>query len=121
MTFSLLLKKITMTIKRFFMQPRPVTQFEIAVYKHQANRERLVYKMAGSGSEWQESIDIYVSGFNQDSFLDLENEWNYIIKKQLNEYKTNVSVYETIRKFGDTIQVKTDFNVYLKVKYEHVK
>lgn len=103
---------------RVFMQRQSVTRFEIEVYKHQANSELLIYKMAGAGSEWQESIDIYVSGFSQDSFLDLENEWRYVINNQLNEYQTSMSVYETIRKFGDAMQLKTDFNIYFKVQYQ---
>jgi hypothetical protein len=69
----------------------------------------IVYKASGDGTEWLEHTDVYLSGFNSDSVVNLQNEWNYVIKNRLNEYKTNITTCETIRKFGEAMQLKTEF------------
>jgi hypothetical protein len=94
-----------------------IKQFEIVIYKNQADNAVAVYKANGDGKEWQDHTDIYLSGFNSDSVVNLQNEWNHVIKNRLNEYKTNITTCETIRKFGEAMQLKTEFEIYFSVQY----
>ncbi|WP_019613901.1 hypothetical protein [Psychromonas ossibalaenae] len=119
MQAAYLFKKLTAVAVRIFMRRHPVTQFEIVVYKNQMKNSVITYETTGYGTEWQESTSIYLPGFNNNSVINLQNEWHYVLNNHLNEYQTNISLYETVRKFDEVIQLKTDYEIYFKVQYKH--
>ncbi|MFT5880345.1 MAG: hypothetical protein ACI86X_001473 [Moritella sp.] len=66
------------------MRRPQVKQFEIVIYNNQADNAIIIYKENVYGTEWLEHTDIYLSDFNSDSVVNLQKEWNYMIKNRLN-------------------------------------
>ena len=58
-----------------------------------------------------------IDGFSEDRYIDLRDHWETIIADQLEKYQTDITTYETIIKFGDTMQLTDKYRLTIKVTY----
>lgn len=96
-------------------QPQQVAQFTMILCDANGNE---LYKTEGKGEKWQLYQDIQTEGFNGSICFSLRQAWSYALEHQLSEHQANVTGYETIRKFGEAMQLKTPAQVKLKITYQ---
>ena len=56
---------------------------------------------------------IIVDGFSQDRYIDLQPHWQEISQRQLCSYQAPITTYETIIKFGDTVQLINHYQLVI--------
>jgi len=70
----------------------------------------LVYE--GSADDWSNCFIVHPSGFDGNYTLRLEDYLQHVVAKQLAEYSETLTGYETIIKYGNTMQIKHPFTVH---------
>ncbi len=93
--------------------------FEVTLYAldSEGRRGKVAFHKKGK-SQVPESI--VLDGYSKDLHVDLEGYWDEIFENQREEYQTNISTYETIVKFGDTMQLVDDYQLVFKLKYKNI-
>ena len=98
--------------------PLPSVQyFELSIYANKFGQRNIVYNATGKGTEWEDYTEVCIDGFDTGAMINLHSEWHHVISNRLSEYDCKTIAYETIRKFNEAMQLKTDVEVYFKVRY----
>lgn len=94
----------------------PFTSYEIILYylDSEEQRGKVVLRKQGS-SELPEYL--VVDGFSKDCFIDLSEYWDEIINDECEHYSTDLTTYETIVKFGDTMQLVNNYQIVFNLTY----
>jgi len=66
----------------------------------------------GSSDDWQKCSTVHPGGFDESYTLRLDDYWGNILTKQLTEYTETLTGYETIIKYGNTMQLTHPFTVH---------
>lgn len=101
--------------KREKLSPR-IEQYEVKLFTldNDGTLGRLKYHAQGETSPPQM---ILLEGFSQDQYIDLEPYWNTILDQQLEEFRTDIVVHETIIKFGETMQLTDPYRLQISICY----
>lgn len=93
-----------------------IAHFEISLYaidrKGQCGllRERI----SGTSSLPQALL---LNGYSKTQCIDLEPSWSDILRLRLMHYRTRVTTYETIERFGDIQQLVDEYELVFNVEF----
>jgi len=89
-------------------------RYEITLYELDSEEQRGAIKIhMHGGIDLPE--EIVVDGFSRDILIDLNDYWEAMLDNDLDDYSTNVTTYETIIKFGETMQLVNKYQLFLKL------
>lgn len=78
----------------------------------QGSRE--IDRAEGTGELQQALI---ADGYSRAIAVDLVPHWEAVLKDGLADYRADVTTFETIEKFGDTMQLKETYTVVIRVEF----
>ncbi len=98
-------------------QPLQMSHYEIKLYGLCADGTlgRLQYQDHGKSAPPEAII---LDGFSQSQCIDLEPYWTEVLGKHIEEFQTDVTVRETIIKFGDTMQLVDHYRLLISISYQ---
>ncbi len=94
-----------------------INKFNLKIYNGSSTKGKPVFTAAGNGDYWKSYITINLPGFDGTIVLSLAEFWDKVLKVNLNQYQESIYGFETIIKFGDTMQLKELFIVVVEVDY----
>jgi hypothetical protein len=62
---------------------------------------------------------IFLDGFSQNQCIDLAPYWAEVLDEHIEEFQTDITVKETIIKFGETMQLVDHYRLQIVVSYQH--
>ena len=97
--------------------PLQMNHYEIKLYRlcEDGTLGRLSYHDHGEESP---PGAIVLDGFSQNQCIDLEPYWSEILDKHIEEFQTDITVRETIIKFGDTMQLVDHYRLLISISYQ---
>lgn len=98
-------------------QPLQISHYDVKLYNlcEDETLGRLSFHEQGEDSPPEAII---LDGFSQNQCIDLNPYWTEISEKQLEEFQTDITVRETIIKFGDTMQLVDHYRLQIIVDYQ---
>lgn len=94
-----------------------IKQFKLDVYRGKEVNNTPENSYSGVGHDWMSYRCIYLQGFDGRITLNLELFWKKVIANKLKTFSQTLLGYETIVKFGDTMQLKEAFTVHAEIAY----
>jgi len=94
----------------------PVRYFDVRLFCVDDSGERggLYYQLRG-GPPLPEGF--VLDGYSSDHFVSLEEHWQTIVNRKIAHFKTSLTLYETIIKFGDTMQLVNDYELEIDTHF----
>jgi len=96
---------------------KTVKSFELEIFNGRHAEGEPEHHYSGENDEWLDYLHIKTPGFDGVISLSLEAIWRTAIEQQKTSFIAPVTGYETIVKFGDTMQMKSSFTVKLLISY----
>ena len=96
---------------------KTVKSFDIEIFSGSLAEGESEHHYSGENDEWLDYLNIKSPGFDGVISISLEGVWRTAIEQQKTNYTAPVTGYETIVKFGDTMQMKSSFTVKLLISY----
>ncbi|MCP3670267.1 MAG: hypothetical protein GY814_07515 [Gammaproteobacteria bacterium] len=96
--------------------PLAIKNYEINLYTRDQKGQQGTVKYHDHGAT-EPPTAIIVDGFSEDRYIDLRPYWQKIIEHQIDEFKTEITTYETIIKYGDTQQLVDDYLIVIKTVF----
>jgi len=97
---------------------KTVKSFELEIFTGNRAEGEAEHHYSGENDEWLDYQYIKSPGFDGVISLSLEAIWQAAIEQQKTNFIAPVTGYETIVKFGDTMQMKSPFTVKLHISYD---
>ncbi|MEH6502824.1 MAG: hypothetical protein V7682_02860 [Cycloclasticus sp.] len=94
-----------------------VKSFLVEVFNGKKMDAEPEYTFQGENDEWLEYQNLRLQGFDGSISIQLENIWREVLNQQKSYFIAPVVGYETIIKFGNTMQIKTPFTVKISISY----
>jgi len=94
-----------------------VKYFRLMIYTTNFKVNKKVESFNGKEHEWNDLQMVRLPGFSSYESMDLREVWIHIFEQSLKKYTTEVVALETIRKFGDSMQLQTLYRVKIVIKY----
>ena len=100
-------------------EPVPIKRYQIILYElnPEGQRGKIVLRKQGN-SELPEYLT--VDGFSSNRYIDLRGYWDEIIENECEQYCADLATYETIVKFGDTMQLVDKYQIVFILTYQHI-
>lgn len=98
------------------IEPETIKSYDLKLYylDDDGNPAKTKYHDQGT-TEPPEAI--IIDGFSEDRYIDLREYWSEIIENHIEEYQTDITIYETIIKFGETQQLVDEYRLVINVSY----
>jgi hypothetical protein len=99
-------------------RPLQMSCYKVKLYRlcEDGTLGRLCYHNKGEESPPEEII---LDGFSQNQCIDLDPCWAEILDDHIEEFRADITVRETIIKFGDTMQLVDHYRLQIIVDYQH--
>jgi len=94
-----------------------IKSFLVEIFSGSSIEGEAEYTCHGINDEWLDYQLVKLPGFDGVITVSLENVWQQALKGNESCYIVPVIGYETIIKFGDTMQMKSHFTVKLSLIY----
>lgn len=96
--------------------PRHVDSYDIQLFRLNQDKTKgaVCFHMRGSRPLFG---GFFINGFSQDQFVDLSLYWPTISEQRLEFFSTSISTYETIVKFGDTLQMTDTYQLEINTVF----
>jgi len=94
-----------------------IKQFKLDVFRGKEVSDSPEKSYSGTGHDWMSYRCIYLEGFDGRVTLNLELFWKKVIANKLDVFTQTLLGYETIIKFGETMQLKEAFTAQAEVSY----
>jgi len=92
--------------------------FTLTIYEGSNSNSEPVIVYDGVADDWLSYCTVHPRGFDQSYTLRLDGYWENVLTNQLTEYTETLIGYETIVKFGNTMQLKQPFTVHIVCSFE---
>jgi hypothetical protein len=98
--------------------PQQMSHYAIKLYTlhDDGTLGRLHYQDEGKESPPEA---IFLDGFSQNQCIDLAPYWAEVLDEHIEEFQTDITVKETIIKFGETMQLVDHYRLQIVVSYQH--
>ena len=94
-----------------------IKSFELNIYRGQTVTDTPEYSVIGAGDDWANHTRLKFPGFDGSISLSLEDFWLNVLNNKTESCVQLLEGYETIIKYGDTMQLKEPFMVELKAQF----
>ncbi|WP_407333666.1 hypothetical protein [Enterovibrio sp. 27052020O] len=95
-----------------------VAEFAVAVIsKRSISDVGAEYQKSGKGQDWQNCMTLQFEGFNDARVLSLDHIWKDMIENKKTEFSGEVLACETVSNSGESVQLKTPYEVEIRVSY----
>ena len=92
--------------------------FILTIYEGKNSNSEPVFIYEGAADDWEKCYTVHPRGFDESYTLRLEGYLENVLVKKLTEYSETLTGYETIVKYGNTMQLKHPFTVHIVCTFE---